>query len=180
MRITKNKLYLTVLLISVAILPQVSLSGQEIDAACMAELRKADDGTCGAAHEAETKICMQQSLSKSCAEQYQLFRTKEPDAACKLEIKQVAKPCYQSSSAKFQKCFSSRTSPRCQEQLKSAAEQSQKCAKIYQDAVKKCISSNAAANTQEKQLKCFAGEVKRVGGFCAEKGKAIEAPRNGS
>ena len=55
-------------------------------------------------------------------------------------------------------------------------EQSQKCAKIYQDAAKKC----GGANAQEKQFKCFAEEVKRVGGYCAEKDKAIEAPRNGN
>ncbi len=180
MRITKNKSYLTVLLISVAILPQVGLSDQGIDAACMAEIRKADDGTCGATYEAETKLCMQQNLSKSCADQYQVVRAKEPDAVCKKEINPVAKSCSQSSLVKVQKCLSSRISPRCQEQGKRAVEQSQKCTKIYQDAVKKCTSSNAAANTQEKQLKCFAEEVKRVGGACAEKGKVTEAPRNGS
>ena len=50
---------------AVVLIPQVSFSEQQlIDAACMAEMRKADDGTCGAAYEAETKLCMQQNLSK--------------------------------------------------------------------------------------------------------------------
>ncbi len=169
------------LLTAVTLIPQISFSEQQmIDSACMAEIRKADDGTCGAAADIETKHCMQQNLSKSCAEQYQLVRSKEPEAACKEEIKHVAKPCYQASSIKGKKCFSSRVSPRCQEQLKRAAEQSQECAKIYQDVVKKCTGSNSAANAQEKQLKCFSEEVKRVGGVCAEKGKAIDAPRNGN
>jgi hypothetical protein len=177
MRKTKNKSYLTALLISVAILPQVGLSDQGIDTACMAEIRKADDGTCGATYEAETKLCMQQNLSKLCADQYQVVRTKEPDAVCKKEIKPVAKSCSQSSLVKVQKCLSSRISTRCQEQGKRAVEQSQKCAKIYQDAAKKCGGANAQ---DKKQFKCFAEEVKRVGGFCMEKNKATEAPRNGS
>ena len=164
--------------IALVLIPQVSFSEQQlIDAACMAEMRKANDGTCGAAADAETKLCIQQNLSKSCAEQYQLIRTKQPDAACKKEIEPVARSCYQSSSVKGQKCFSSRISPRCQEQGKRALEQSQKCAQIYQDAAKKCGGANAQ---DKKQFKCFADEVKRIGGFCMEKNKATEAPRNGN
>ena len=164
--------------IAIALTPQVSLSGQKlIDTACMAEIKKADDGTCGAAANAEIKLCMQQNLSKSCSDQYQFVRTKEPDTACKKEIGLVAKSCSKSSSIKGQKCFSSRINPRCQDQLKRAVEQSQKCAKLYQDIIRKCQSTN----TQDKQLTCFAEEeVKKVGGSCAEKNNATEAPRSGS